>query len=55
MVGNWEVKVAVDAMPQKVATAFGKVFEGFVGAQYTPIAYLGSQIVNGENHAILAE
>lgn len=24
MVGNWEVKVAVDAMPQKVATAFGK-------------------------------
>jgi len=55
MVGNWEVKVAVDAMPQKVATAFGKVFEGFVGAEYTPIAYLGSQIVNGENHAILAE
>ena len=54
-VGNWKVNVAVGSMPQKVATAFGKVFEGFVGAEYTPIAYLGEQVVNGTNHAILAE
>ena len=52
--GGWEVKVAVGKMPQKVATAFGKLNE-MVGAEYTPIAYLGSQLVNGTNHAVLAE
>lgn len=54
MVGSWEVNVAVNAMPNDVATAFGKVNE-LIGAEYTPIAYLGKQIVNGVNHAILAE
>lgn len=53
--GGWEVKVAVGAMPQKVATAFSEYFGTLVGAEYTPIAYLGSQVVNGINHAILAE
>lgn len=55
MVGAWNVNVVVDAMPQKVATAIGKLAETLVGAQYTPIAYLGSQLVNGTNHAVLAE
>ena len=55
MVGAWNVNVVVDAMPQKVATAVGKLAETLVGAQYTPIAYLGSQLVNGTNHAVLAE
>ena len=55
MVGSWEVKVAVGGMPEKVATAFCEVFGNMVGAEYTPIAYLGSQVVNGINHAILAE
>lgn len=53
--GSWEVKVAVDAMPQKVATAIGELAEQLIGAEYKPIAYLGSQIVNGINHAVLAE
>lgn len=53
MLGSWDVKVAVDAMPQKLATAFGEV--QLAGAEYTPIAYLGSQVVNGINHAVLAE
>ena len=53
--GSWEVKVAVDAAPQKVATAIGALSEQLVGAEYTPIAYLGSQVVNGINHAVLAE
>ena len=53
--GSWEVKVAVDAAPQKVATAIGALSEQLVGAEYTPIAYLGSQVVNGTNHAVLAE
>lgn len=55
MVGNWNVKVHVDGMPQQVATAFGNILGDLFGAQYTPIAYLGDQVVNGTNHAILAE
>lgn len=55
MVGSWDVKVSVSGMPQKVATAVSKLSETLVGAEYTPIAYLGSQVVNGTNHAVLAE
>ena len=55
MVGTWKIDVAVGGMPQKLATAFGKLSESLVGASYTPIAYLGSQQVNGVNHAVLAE
>lgn len=54
MLGGWEVKVSVGSMPEKVATAFGQLNE-MVGAEYVPIAYLGSQVVNGTNHAVLAE
>lgn len=53
--GKWEVKVEVGKMPQKVATAFAEYGEKIVGAQYNMIAYLGSQVVNGTNHAVLAE
>ena len=55
MVGTWNVKVHVDGMPQQVATAFGDILGNLFGAKYNPIAYLGEQVVNGTNHAILAE
>ena len=42
-------------MPQKVASAFSEVLGELLGAEYTPIAYLGEQLVNGTNHAVLAE
>ena len=42
-------------MPQKVATAIGKMSESLMGAEYEPICYLGSQVVNGTNHAVLCE
>lgn len=54
-VGSWNVNVSIGSMPEKVATAIGKLGETLVGAEYTPIAYLGSQLVNGTNHAVLAE
>lgn len=54
MIGSWNVDVTVGGMPEKVATAFGKLNE-MVGCDYSPIAYLGSQIVNGTNYAVLAE
>lgn len=52
--GGWEVKFST-SYPQKVATALGKLNETLLGAEYKPIAYLGSQAVNGINHAVLAE
>lgn len=53
--GSWKIEVNTNGMPQKVATAMGEINETLVGAEYTPIAYLGSQLVNGTNHAVLAE
>ena len=55
MLGSWEVKVTVGELPEKVATAFAALSEQLIGCEYTPIAYLGSQVVNGTNHAVLAE
>lgn len=55
MFGSWKVNVAVGMMPEAVATAFAKCTQNLIGATYKPIAYLGSQIVNGINHAVLAE
>lgn len=55
MVGNWEVNININGMPQKIASAVSKLSETLVGAEYDPIAYLGSQQVNGINHAVLAE
>lgn len=55
MVGSWTVNVALGKMPEPVATAMGKLNESILSAEYTPIAYLGSQTVNGINYAVLAE
>ncbi len=54
-VGAWKVEPVVGAMPQKVATAVGELGETMLGAKYEPIAYLGSQLANGVNHAVLAK
>ena len=53
--GKWNVNVVVGKLPQKVASAFSEVLGELLGAEYTPIAYLGEQLVNGTNHAVLAE
>ena len=55
LLGGYEINVSTSGMPQKVATGFAKVFESMVGASYEPIAYLGSQLVNGTNHALLCK
>ena len=52
--GAWTVNVLTDAIPQEVQEAFDKVTH-LHGATYKFLAYLGSQVVNGINHAILAE
>ena len=53
MLGNYEIKVSTSGMPQKVASGLDKVFGSMLGASYDFIAYLGSQVVNGTNHALL--
>lgn len=53
MLGSWKVNIQVGKYPQKVASAISNIT--ILGAEYTPIVYLGSQEVNGVNHAVLAE
>jgi hypothetical protein len=55
ILGGWNLDdVKGTALPQKVQTAFTAVTSELVGAEYEPIAYLGSQQVNGMNYRILA-
>lgn len=53
--GSWNLEeVKGINLPQKVQSAFTAVTGDLVGADYEPIAYLGSQVVNGTNYRILA-
>lgn len=54
MTGNWKVNVSTK-FPQPIATTLSEMKDTLIGADYTPIAYLGEQVVNGTNHAVLAE
>ena len=55
LLGGWNLdEVIGTALPQKVQTDFTAVTSELVGADYEPIAYLGSQSVNGTNYRILA-
>ena len=40
-------------LPEDLQAAFDGALEGLLGANYTPIAYIGSQVVAGLNHAFL--
>lgn len=53
--GEWEINISLDAMPEKIASAMVELNETLIGAKYKSIAYLGSQVVNGTNFAVLAE
>lgn len=56
MVGGYSINVVAGGnLPQKVASGFTEVFSNMVGASYEPLAYLGEQVVNGKNHAILCK
>ena len=54
MVGGWQA--AEDpAVTEELQAIFDKGLEGLVGVGYTPVAYLGSQVVAGTNHAFLCK
>ncbi len=56
LVGGWTVYAEAPAvnLPAPAVTAYDKVMDGLVGADYVPLALLGSQIVSGTNYAVLA-
>ena len=55
MLGSWTLADFKGCnLPQKAASAFTAVTGGLTGAEYLPVLYVGSQLVNGTNHCILA-
>ncbi len=42
-------------LPEDAQAAFDKALEGLVGAEYTPVALLSTQVVAGMNYCILCQ
>ena len=56
MLGGWNINdISPCNLPQRVASAFTGALEGFLGASYEPLLYVGSQVVNGMNYAVIAK
>lgn len=56
MLGGWNIAdVSPCNLPQRVASAFTGALDGYVGASYEPLLYVGSQVVNGMNYAVIAK
>ena len=54
LVGGWQA-AEDSAVTEELQAVFDKGLEGLVGVGYTPVAYLGSQVVAGTNHAFLCQ
>ena len=55
MLGRWNVdEMKTCNLPQKVQSAFTSVTSDLEGADYQPVLYVGSQVVNGTNYCVLA-
>lgn len=53
--GSWDIsEIKGCNLPQKAQSAFTAVTGELVGADYQPVLYVGSQLVNGTNYCILA-
>ena len=50
--GGWQ-RPASPAVPDEVKALLDKALEQMDGAVYTPVAYLGSQVVAGTNYLVL--
>lgn len=54
--GGWQYQdMQPCVLPEPVATAFNKAFEGLVGVGYTPVLYVASQVVAGRNYCIICK
>ena len=55
LLGGWNIDEMKGVnLPQKAQSAFTAVTGGIVGAEYQPVLYVGSQLVNGTNYCIFA-
>ena len=55
VLGGWNIDEMKGCnLPQKAASAFTAVTGELVGAEYQPVLYVGSQLVNGTNYCIFA-
>jgi ABC-type oligopeptide transport system substrate-binding subunit len=52
--GGWEVSDN-NEITDELSKIFEKANETITGASYTPVLYLGSQVVAGKNHAFLCK
>ena len=53
--GGWNIDEMKGVnLPQKAQSAFTAVTGEMTGADYMPVLYVGSQLVNGTNYCILA-
>ena len=56
MTGGWEMaKAEASVLPEDAQAAFDKAMEQLVGAEYTPVALLATQVVAGTNYCILCQ
>ena len=56
MVGDWKIVESQPCpLPEKVATAFSEAIAGLIGASYTPVAFVGQQLVSGMNYALICD
>ena len=54
--GGWQnVPHEAAELPEDAQAAFDKALDGLVGAQYTPVALLSTQVVAGMNYCILCQ
>ena len=55
VLGKWDYSALKACnLPQKAASTFTAITGGLVGAEYIPVLYVGSQLVNGVNYCIIA-
>ncbi|MGN0996270.1 MAG: hypothetical protein ACI4PG_05145 [Candidatus Ventricola sp.] len=52
--GGWSV-AEDNTISDEASALLSKALEGLVGVTYTPISYLGSQVVAGFNHCFLCK
>ena len=56
LVGGYELaNMEPCNLPDPVATGFQEVMGGMVGATYTPVLYVGSQLVHGTNYMVICK
>lgn len=56
LAGGWNINLenSLTSMPQDAATAWTGAMEGMTGAEYEPVALIGTQVVSGTNYMFLA-